>query len=193
MHLERLPLDQLHPAPYNPRVTLRPGMPAYHRLERSLAEFDLVQPIVWNRVTGHVVGGHQRLVILKRQGETEVDCVVVELPLEREKALNVALNNDQVAGEWDTAKLTELLAELQALPDFDVTLTGFDDADLRDLLLSPEPVEDNADSDADPPVVRVALEIPPDDWDALRPDLDTFLANHRTVRVHVRLPDARIV
>jgi ParB-like chromosome segregation protein Spo0J len=184
MHLERLPLDQLHPAPYNPRVTLRPGMPAYHRLERSLAEFDLVQPIVWNRVTGHVVGGHQRLEILKRRGETEV-----ELPLEREKALNVALNNDQVAGEWDTAKLTDLLAELQSLPDFDVALTGFDDADLRDLLLTPEPVGDDADSDAEPPVVRVALEIPPDDWDALRPDLDTLLAHHRTVRVHVRLPE----
>lgn len=189
MHLETLPLDQLKPAPYNPRVPLRPGMPAYHRLERSLAEFDLVQPIVWNRVTGHVVGGHQRLEILKRRGATAVECVVVELPLDREKALNVALNNDRVGGEWDIDRLTDLLAELQSLPDFDATLTGFDDADLRDLLLAPSPPLLDDDTDKEPAVVRVNLEIPPENWDAVRPDLDALLAHHRDVRVHVRLPE----
>src|SRR5690349_11529684 len=106
MQIQRLSISQLTPAPYNPRVTLKPGDKRYATLARSLAEFDLVQPLVWNERTGHLVGGHQRLEILKHQGETEVDCVVVDLPLEREKALNVALNNAEVAGDWEPVKLT---------------------------------------------------------------------------------------
>ncbi|MDX1969620.1 MAG: ParB N-terminal domain-containing protein [Planctomycetaceae bacterium] len=101
MRIETLPLADLKPAPYNPRKKLRPGMPAYERLKRSLAEFDLVQPIVWNRTTGHVVGGHQRLQILKDRGDVDVACVVIEVSLEREQALNIALNNPQVGGDWD--------------------------------------------------------------------------------------------
>lgn len=186
MYLETLPMAHLKPAPYNPRVTLKPGMPAFERLSRSLAEFELVQPLVWNRRTGHLVGGHQRLEILKQRGDTEVACVVVDLPLDREKALNVALNNDRVGGEWEPDKLLELVTELQALPDFDATLTGFDEADLRDLLLGPQPFE--ADAETEAPVVRVTLEIPPDDWDAVEVDLNTVLADHRTIRAHVRLP-----
>ena len=84
MEIQRLPLCQLMPAPYNPRVRLRPGDQAYERLARSLDEFDLVQPLVWNRRTGHVVGGHQRLEVLRSRGVSEVECVVVDLPLARE-------------------------------------------------------------------------------------------------------------
>jgi hypothetical protein len=185
MHLQTLPLSKLKPAPYNPRTSLKPGSPGYRRLERSLAEFELVQPLVWNRTTGHVVGGHQRLEILKHRGVKTVECVVVELPLEREKALNIALNNQQIGSEWDAGKLTDLVAELEALPDFDATLTGFDAADLHDLLLGPQPLPPE---DTEPAVVRVTLEIPPDDWDAVRPTLDALLATHRGVEAHVRLP-----
>src|SRR4051812_17445573 len=55
MNIQSIPVDQLHPAPYNPRKPLKPGMPGYRRLERSLREFGLVQPLVWNKTTGHVV------------------------------------------------------------------------------------------------------------------------------------------
>ena len=187
MNLQTLDIQLLKPAPYNPRVPLKPGMAAFEKLERSLAEFDLVQPVVWNRATGHVVAGHQRLEVLKHRGVTTVDCIVVELSLEREKALNVALNNERLASTWDEVKLTELLVELQELPDFDLALTGFDDADLRDLLLTPQALDEVSDAEA-APVVRVTLEVPPDEWDDVRPDVDRLLAQHRTVRVHVRLP-----
>jgi ParB-like chromosome segregation protein Spo0J len=186
MHLETLPLTALKPAPYNPRKPLKPGMPAYRRLERSLAEFELVQPLVWNRTTGHVVGGHQRLEILKHRGVKSVECVVVELPLEREKALNVALNNQQVGSDWDVDKLTDLVADLQALPDFDATLTGFDEDDLRDLLLGPQPLP--SEEDDEPDVVRVTLEILPEAWERIRPAVDALLAAHRDIQAHVRLP-----
>lgn len=191
MPLETLPIAALKPAPYNPRKPLRPGMPGYERLKRSLTEFDLVQPIVWNRSTGHIVGGHQRWQILKDRGDQSVECMVVELSLEREKALNVALNNAQVGGDWDQAKLIDLVAELQSLPDFDATLTGFDEADLKHLVFEPvvqESPHEQEPSDENSTSVRVSLEIPHNDWVDVRPALDVFLATYPEVRVHVRKP-----
>src|SRR5262245_25392469 len=101
MKLRTLHLETLQHAPYNPRKPLQAGSAAYRRLERSLAEFDLVQPIVWNEQTGHVVGGHQRLEILRHRGAKKVEVAVVSLSLEREQALNIALNNSQVGSDWD--------------------------------------------------------------------------------------------
>ena len=189
MNIQKVSIDRLQPAPYNPRVSLKPGMPAYERLARSLKEFDLVQPIVWNETTGHVVSGHQRLEILRNQGIREIDVVVVSLILEREKALNVALNNSQIGGDWDPAKLVDLIAELDALPDFDATLTGFDADDLRDLILAPDPefIPDPEESD---PFFRVTLEIPPDQWDDVRVDLDQLIDLH-SLRAHITEPGAR--
>ncbi|MEX0716509.1 MAG: ParB N-terminal domain-containing protein [Planctomycetaceae bacterium] len=187
IELRRLPIDRLQPAPYNPRIVLQPGMPGYRRLERSLAEFDLVQPIVWNERTGHVVSGHQRLEILKHRGDEEVDVSVVSLSLEREKALNVVLNNQQVGGDWEMDKLTDLVAELDELVDFDATLTGFDDDDVRALLMEPadDPATDDAEREATH--VRVTLEVPPENWESVRPALDALLTEH-DLAIHVKLP-----
>lgn len=184
MNIQRIALQDLKPAPYNPRVSLKAGMPGYDRLARSLEEFDLVQPIVWNEQTGHVVSGHQRLQILKDRGITETDVVVVSLPLEREKALNVTLNNSQVGGDWDAEKLVDLIAELDALPHFDATLTGFDPEDLRDLVLAPDDAFVPEEEDEPCPFVKAILEIPPEQWDDVRPDLD-HLINQHALRVHI--------
>jgi ParB-like chromosome segregation protein Spo0J len=193
MNIQTLPLAQLNPAPYNPRLTLQPGDAAWAKLERSLAEFDLVQPIVWNRRTGHVVAGHQRLRILEHHGRTEIECVVVDLPLEKEQALNVALNNSSVGSDWDPGKLLNLVTELQAVPDFDVTLTGFDERQLRELVLAPAwPPEETAEDDAEshgPQLMQAVLEIPRDDWEDVQPALNALLAAHAGVRLHVS--DAR--
>jgi len=187
MHIESLPLERLQPAPYNPRKPLKPGSAAYRRLERSLREFDLVQPLVWNKTTGHLVSGHQRLDILKAKGVTHVEAVVVELTLEKEKALNIALNNSLVGSEWDAGKLIDVVRELQET-EIDVALTGFDAEELADLLLMPDEDVTDEDEDSDPHVVRVQLEVPIDDWDAVRVELDALLAEY-DVRVHVRLPE----
>ncbi len=193
MQLQRLPVSDLVPAPYNPRIALQPGDAAFEKLKRSLDEFDLVQPIVWNRQTGHVVGGHQRLEVLKHQGHTEVDCVVVDLTHEREKALNVTLNNASVASDWDAEKLLTVLEDLHDLPDFDATLTGFDEQQLQDLMLAPHPhgVEgwshlDSDDQSSDN--VRVTLEIPLDRWDEVRDWLDQLLVDEPSLSLHVRMP-----
>jgi len=193
INLQRLPIEQLKPAPYNPRIDLKPGTPEYQRLERSLAEFDLVEPIVWNEQTGHVVSGHQRLEILKNQGIEEIDVSVVSLSPQREKALNIALNNAQVGGDWDPAKLLDVVSELNDLPDFDATLTGFDEGDLRDLLFIPDPKIHSdqtplSDDDNDDPMVRVTLEIPYQQWEEIRPEIDRLLAE-RNLKAHIKLPE----
>jgi ParB-like chromosome segregation protein Spo0J len=186
MNIQRIAIEELRPAPYNPRKGLKPGMPGYRRLERSLREFDLVQPLVWNRATGHVVSGHQRLEILKSKGVKEVDVVVVDLPLPKEKALNIALNNPLVGGEWEGAKLVDLVRELERSAEADVGWTGFDDDALRDLLLAPAGASPDGDEDAsESEMVRVTLEVPAGSWESLRAELDPLVAEHG-VRVHVR-------
>jgi ParB-like nuclease domain len=179
MQLRTLPVSLLKPAPYNPRIVLQPGMPGYDRLKRSLTEFGLVQPIIWNESTGHIVGGHQRLAILEAEGITETEVSVVQLPLEKEQALNIALNNTHVGSDWDHSKLQELVAELTELPDFDATLTGFSEAELRELNWQPQPVVDLSTPDPGSELVEVSFRLPPAEWTTLRPHFDEWLASHQ--------------
>ena len=151
MVIQTLPVDKLVPADYNPRKHLKPGDPEYEKLKRSLSEFGYVEPVIWNQNTGHVVGGHQRLKGLMDTGVTEVECVVVEMTEEKEKALNVALN--KISGEWDKEKLSLLISDLQ-LVDFDVSLTGFDAVEIDKLLNSSMDVEEdgfNVDAELEKP------------------------------------------
>lgn len=189
MELITLPITQLRPAPYNPRMALRPGDDAWNRLSRSLNEFGLVQPLVWNRRTGNLVAGHQRLEILKGQGRLQADCIVVDLPLEKEQALNVALNNKALMSDWHADKLADLIADLQSLSDFDATLTGFSDSDLRDLVLQPDPdFEEGDDESTESHVVTVSLVVPSHDWSVAESRLNELLAECPAVRLHVRSP-----
>ena len=127
MIIEKKNTADLLPADYNPRKDLKPGDAEYEKLKRSIEQFGYVEPVIWNKTTGRVVGGHQRLKVLIDMGMAEVDCVVVELSEEKEKALNVALN--KISGDWDKDKLALLIADLQ-VADFDVSLTGFEPAEI---------------------------------------------------------------
>src|SRR5574344_2788481 len=103
MQIEKLKTDQLPPSDYNPRKDLKSGDPEYDKLKRSIEQFGYVEPVIWNKTTGHVVGGHQRLKVLLNMGISEVECVVIEMDEETEKALNIALN--KISGDWDKDKL----------------------------------------------------------------------------------------
>lgn len=130
MIFEKKNTADLLPADYNPRKDLKPGDEEYEKLKRSIEQFGYVEPVIWNKTTGRVVGGHQRLKVLMDMGLSEVDCVVVEMEEEKEKALNIALN--KISGDWDKDKLALLIADLQGA-DFDVSLTGFEPAEIDDL------------------------------------------------------------
>ena len=130
MLIEKKNTADLLPADYNPRKDLKPGDAEYEKLKRSIEQFGYVEPVIWNKATGRVVGGHQRLKVLMDMGMTEVDCVVVEMDEDKEKALNIALN--KISGDWDKDKLALLIADLQGA-DFDVSFTGFEPAEIDDL------------------------------------------------------------
>lgn len=132
LNIRRIPISKIKAAAYNPRKNLKPGDPEYEKLVKSIDEFDCVEPLVWNRRTGNLVGGHQRLKALVARGDTDVACSVVDLPLEKEKALNIALN--KISGYWDEKKLGTLLDELIRVPDFDVEVTGFDFPEASELI-----------------------------------------------------------
>ena len=127
MKLERRKLRDLKAAPYNPRKDLQPGDEEYEKLKSSLLEFGYVEPVILNARTGYVVGGHQRLKVLRELGEDEIDCVIVDLDDAKEKALNIALN--KISGSWDEDKLNVLLNDLKN-SEIDITLTGFDFEDV---------------------------------------------------------------
>jgi len=140
MEIRTLRISELKSAPYNPRKDLKPGDPGYDKLKKSILEFDYVDPIVWNRRTGRVVGGNQRLKILREIGREEAEVSVVDLEDDREMALCVMLNNPEAQGEWDRPKLKDLLIELDT-GAFDMELTGFDEEGMEKLMtkLGPPP------------------------------------------------------
>ena len=126
-----------------------------------------MEPVIWNRQTGNVVGGHQRLKVLMDLGQTEIDCVVVDLDLAREKALNIALN--KIQGDWDEDKLAAIMADFDA-EAFDVSLTGFDANEVDALLnrfYSHEAEEDDFDARAEKKKIQEAggpVSQPGDAW-----------------------------
>ena len=151
MQVEKVAISKLNPAKYNPRKNLKPGDTEYEKLKRSMAEFGYVEPIIWNKRTGNIVGGHQRYKILHDMEYKEAECVIVDLDDNREKALNVALN--KISGEFNIPLLTDLLKDLSA-NDFDVSLTGFDENEISDLF-SDADAKEGKDDDYD---VNKALE-----------------------------------
>lgn len=148
-------IKDLKPAEYNPRKITDEQL---ERLKKALHEFGDLSGLVFNKRTGNLVGGHQRLKCLpadaviekkalkvpSRTGTIAEGCVIIEgekfvyreidWDLQREKAANIAANKQ--GGEWDDDKLAELLKELSDAPDFDIDLTGFDDNEISGILSS---------------------------------------------------------
>ena len=123
MEWTTLSVDALRPAAYNPRKKLKAGDKEYEKIKNSILEFGYVEPIIVN-YDMTVIGGHQRLTVLKDLGYTEVQCVVVHIEDEHKvKALNIALN--KITGAWNEQLLADLLVDLQSV-DFNTDLTGFE-------------------------------------------------------------------
>ncbi|MGO9180781.1 MAG: DNA modification methylase [Candidatus Limnocylindrales bacterium] len=105
-------------------------------LERSLRQFGFVQPVVARREDRTVIGGHQRLLAARRLGLATVPVILLDISAELARLLGLTLN--KISGTWDDALLARLLAELQSVPDLDLSLSGFDDDEVRELLRSLE-------------------------------------------------------
>lgn len=112
--LKTMKVSELKPAPYNPRKITEKAKAG---LRSSIKRFGLVEPIIVNKRTGYVVGGHQRLDILKDIGAITTPVVEVDLASQEEKALNVALNNPSIAGEFTDA----LAGIIEGIKTFDAS------------------------------------------------------------------------
>jgi hypothetical protein len=111
MIIEKIKVTQLKPAPYNARQS---NKGQERQLKASLEKFGTVEPIIFNKQTGFIVGGHFRLRELIKLGYKEVDCVIVNLSEDDEKELNIRLNAnvggwdyDRLANEWDANQLID--------------------------------------------------------------------------------------
>ncbi|NUP12964.1 MAG: hypothetical protein HOW73_43545 [Polyangiaceae bacterium] len=133
--IERKKRSEITGAPYNPRV-MSDG--AKKKLQRVLEKLKLLHPLTWNRRTGNLVGGHQRLgrldAIFEDAGyggyDYEIDFAVVDLSEKEEIEANIALNNTEAQGEFDIEKLGSLFADHK---DLDIEAIGYDAADVYQL------------------------------------------------------------
>ncbi len=123
--MEKLPIRALVKADYNPRrLTDR----QFKDLRRSMSEFGPVQPAVVNTYPGRenvIVGGHARIRVAESLGMTEYLCVLVHLPLPKERELNIRLNKN--TGEFDMDALANAFESLDLLDwGFSETELGLD-------------------------------------------------------------------
>ncbi len=126
--IERWPRSRIKNAPYNPRV-ISPS--AKKKLQANISKVGLIEPVIVNRTTCNLVGGHKRLAsldVLQGKGDYLLDVSVVVLTEKQEKEQNIFLNYGGAQGEWDVQALAEML------PDLDIEATGFDDLELETVL-----------------------------------------------------------
>ncbi len=98
MKIERILINKLKPATYNPRQI---STKQYKDLEESIDKFGLVDPIIVNKDMT-IIGGHQRYKIWSEKAKQSsidditIPCVVLELNKEEERELNIRLNKSSV-------------------------------------------------------------------------------------------------
>ena len=120
MIIEKKKIEDLIPAPYNPRQSTAKQE---KHLKESLEKFGLVEPIIFNKQTGWIVGGHFRVRELTKLGVKEVECVIVDLNEDDEMELNIRLNANTGSWDWDTLANDWEVGDLEAwgleIPQFD--------------------------------------------------------------------------
>lgn len=141
-------------APYNPRRIEPDQLLA---LRHSLRQFGAVEPVVANRRTGRIVGGHQRVKAAEAEGIETLPVVWVDLDETAERQLNLALN--KISGEWDEPALAALLEELGAAA---LDLTGFDGSEVEELIARMKREARAVDPDEVPEPPKVAVTKPGD-------------------------------
>lgn len=177
MEFKKLPIADLRAAEYNPRKALKPGDKEYEKIKNSIVEFGYCEPVIVN-VDMTIIGGHQRVTVLKDLGYEEIECIVISIDKTKEKALNIALN--KITGEWNKELLADLIKDLQE-SDFDVAFTGFEPPEIEQLFNAVHDKKITEDDfDVEEELKRPTVARPGDVW---------LLGNHRVVCGDSTLPD----
>lgn len=142
--IEHLPTRALRPYARNAR-THSPKQIA--QIAASIREFGFNNPVLIDR-DGEIIAGHGRVAAAKKLGLDSVPCVRLEHLSEAQKRAYILADNRlaEKAG-WDGEILAiELQHLIEIEVDFDVTITGFEMAEV-DLLLG---ASDRSDAKVDP-------------------------------------------
>jgi DNA modification methylase len=133
---EKRKVADLTPAEYNPREMTKEQA---KDLAKSLERFNLADPIVINS-DNRIIGGHQRINIIKQKAKNDDFEVDVRVPSRKlteheERELNLRLNKN--LGQWD----------FNLLANFDEDMlkdVGFDSEELDKIFqIEPEPKDDD--------------------------------------------------
>ena len=131
--------SEIKPADYNPRTITEDARKA---LKKSIKENGIIGGMVWNKQTGNLVSGHQKLNIAdeinkyESGNDYEIKVEVIDVDLKKEKELNIFFNSKAVQGEMDYKKLAQIY------PDIDASLAGLDDVDISMIEIELPSVED---------------------------------------------------
>ena len=145
MKIEKIKLTDIVRANYNPRQISKEEK---KKLENSINNFGIVEPILINLSNNRIIGGHQRFDVLFDQHLLDNN-IYAEVNLLRlnesygwvfpdndknlesedmEKALNLVLN--RVSGDWNEEKLHQVFNDLQESGFNQMGLTGFDNSEI---------------------------------------------------------------
>lgn len=137
MEVQEIKVSELKPSAYNPREITEKD---FSSLKKSIQEFGFVEPVVINKEKG-IIGGHMRVKAAQELSMETIPCVTVDLPPEREKLLNLALN--RISGRWNTQKLGELIVDLST-KKVDLDLSGFEGWEIEYYNLGPDELDKEA-------------------------------------------------
>jgi DNA modification methylase len=159
--IELWPLDRLKPYDRNARTH---SAEQVAQIAASIVEFGFTNPILVDSNDG-IIAGHGRLSAAQELGLKTVPVVVLDHLSDRQrKAYILADNQLALNAGWDTDLLRGELQDLAEL-DFDLTLIGFSDDELADLLPDIEELPpEGADEDAAPEVPEEPVTKPGDVW-----------------------------
>lgn len=133
--------SEINFAHYNPRKI---SNEARKQLKANLKRIGLLGGIVWNKTTGNLVSGHQRVSVMDDvnkyedgHNDYEIRVEVVELDEKTEKEQNIFMNNRSVQGEFDTDMLETMLSDIDfsnaGLDEFDLQMLGVGDIEETDI------------------------------------------------------------
>jgi DNA modification methylase len=164
---EKVNIDKLVPYVRNARTHSKEQI---LQLRASLREFGFVNPVIVDKDL-NIIAGHGRILAAKEEGITEVPCVFAEHLTEAQKrAYIIADNRLAMNAGWDMEMLSVEISELQGV-DFDLSVLGFDEAELSKLMGDIEDVKDD-DFDVDEELKKPAVTKVGDLW---------LLGNHRLI------------
>lgn len=164
---EKVNIDHLVPYARNARTHSKEQI---LQLRASIREFGFLNPALIDKDL-NIIAGHGRILAAKEEGFTEIPCVFVEHLTEAQKrAYIIADNRLALIAGWDVEMLSVELSDLQGV-EFDLSLLGFDDAELNKLLGGMEDVKDD-DFDVEAELQKPAISQLGDLW---------LLGKHRMV------------